>query len=143
MKNDEVLKKIKDIIFSAPEEMYKYEEPENCFEGEWEESSYEEKAFMLVEDLLLNLNREQMKKKEYLKESLIEIKLEKIPRFYSVPDENMFFNTMYSVPSIKDIKGIGKELYLYCLKTMTNEERKVLIGLFNRYQIPIPVEIQL
>jgi type I site-specific restriction endonuclease len=143
MSNDEILKKIKDIIFSVPGEIYKYEQPEYCFDEEWEEASDKEKAFMLLEDLLINLNREQMKKEQAIKnESLIVIKLEKSPRFYSVSDENMFFNAIYSVPAINDVKGSSKELYLSCSRAMTSEENKFLIGLFNRYQIPIPAEIK-
>ena len=142
MNGYEVLKSIKEIIFSVPGEIYKYKEPDNCFEEEWEKASTKEKAFMLVEDLLINSNREELNKKKKTKDILLEIKIDIIPRFYSAADENMFFNAMYSVPSIKDIKGCGRELYLYCIKTMTNEEKDFLVGLFKRYEVTIPSEIQ-
>lgn len=143
MKNDEVIKKIKEIISSMPEEIYKYEQPQDCFEGEWGEASNKGKAYMLIENLLINSNKEQMKKQHNIKGDLIVIKLEKIPRFYSASDENMFFNALYSIPAVKEIKGSGNELYLYCIREMVNEERKILIGLFNRYQISIPAEASL
>jgi hypothetical protein len=142
MNSDETLKKIIEIIFSVLGELYKYEQPENNFDEEWEEASDKEQAFMLIGDLLINLNREKIKKGQEIKDDLIVIKVERTPRFYSVSDENMFFSAMYSVPAINDIKGSGNELYLYCLRAMTSEESKFLIGLFNCYQIPIPVEIK-
>jgi len=52
MSSDEILKKIKEIIFSVPGEIYRYEQPKACFDKEWGEASNKEKAFMLVEDLL-------------------------------------------------------------------------------------------
>jgi hypothetical protein len=142
MNGEKILKSIKEIIFSVPGEIYKYEEPDNCFDEEWTEASAQEKAFMLVEDLLINSNREEMNKKQETKDILLEIKLDIIPTFYSIADENMFFNAMYSVPSIKDIKGSGRALYLYCVKSMTNEEKDFLVGLFKRYEVPVPSEIQ-
>ena len=142
MNGEEIVKSIKEIIFSAPGEIYKYEEPDNCFHEEWTEASAKEKAFMLVEDLLINSNIEEMNTKQETNDILLEIKLDRIPTFYSIADENMFFNAMYSVPSIKYIKGSGRELYLCCIKTMTNEEKDFLVGLFKRYEIPVPSEIQ-
>lgn len=142
MNNDEALNKVKEIIFSVPGEIYKYEQPKDCFDEDWEEASPQEKAYILIEDLLVNLNKKEINKKRKAKNNLIEIKLEIIPRFYSMADENMFFNAMNSLPSIKDIKGSGRELFLYCNKTMAKEEKDFLVGLFKRYQIPIPLDLQ-
>ena len=39
MDNNDILKRISEIVFSVPDEVYKFMPPEDCFEGEWEEAS--------------------------------------------------------------------------------------------------------
>jgi hypothetical protein len=141
MNSDELLKKIQDIIFSVPGEIYKYNQPSDCFDDEWREASAQERAFLLVESLLINLNKGKAEENTKQKENLVEVKIAKLPRFYSIADENMFFNAIYTVPSIKEVIGNGRELFLYYDKDITNEERNFIVGLFKRYQIPIQSEI--
>lgn len=139
----EILNKIKEIVFLMPSEMYKFPPPQDCFEGEWEEASIEEKAFLLIEELLLNSNREQLNqgKQEECKDD-IEVKIAIAPRFYSGADENMFFNALNSMPSIKKIKGSGRGLNLYFKSSISFEEKQFLKGLLKRYQVLIPKEIE-
>ncbi len=141
MNSDELLKKIQDIIFSVPGEIYKYNQPSDCFDDDWRKASTQERAFLLVESLLINLNKSKTEENTKQKENLVEVKIDKLPRFYSIADENMFFNAIYTVPSIKEVIGNGRELFLYYDKKITNEERNFIVGLFKRYQIPIPSKI--
>ncbi|MBE6061558.1 MAG: hypothetical protein E7215_15550 [Clostridium sulfidigenes] len=138
MNSDELLKKIQDIIFSVPGEIYKYNQPSDCFDDDWREASTQERAFLLVESLLINLNKSKTEENTKQKENLVEVKIDKLPRFYSIADENIFFNAIYTVQSIKEVIGNGRELFLYYDKNITNEERNFIVGLFKRYQIPIP-----
>jgi hypothetical protein len=55
----ELLGEISKIIFAVPHEIYKYSEPDNCFSDEWTKSSPMEKAYLLIEDLLINFNKEK------------------------------------------------------------------------------------
>lgn len=142
MNSDELLKKIQDIIFSVPGEIYKYNQPSDCFDDEWQEASAQEKAFLLVESLLINLNKSKVDENLKQVESLVEVKIAILPRFYSIADENMFFNAIYTAPSIKEVIGNGRELFLYYDNNITSEERNFIVGLFKRYQIPIPSEIK-
>lgn len=140
MNNDELLKRIQDIIFSVPGEIYKYSQPSDCPDNEWKEASKEEKAFLLIESLLIDENK--IKLEENLKpiENLIETKIENLPRFYSKADENMFFNAIYTIPSIKEIVGSNRGLFMYYEPNITNEEKIFISGLFKRYQIDVPLE---
>lgn len=54
MDSSEVLKRISEIVFSVPGEIYKFAPPEDCFDKEWDEASYQEKAFLLIEELLIH-----------------------------------------------------------------------------------------
>lgn len=60
----ETLKRINDIVFSVPGDIYKFSQPEESFDEEWQEASSQEKAFLLIEELLINLNKANMKKKQ-------------------------------------------------------------------------------
>lgn len=143
MNEDELIKKIKEIIFSVPGEIYKFIPPKDCFDGEWEEASMQEKAFLLIEELLLNYNREDLKqKKEENSKNDVEIEIPIGPRFYSSADENMFFRALNSIPSIRKVQGSGRGLFLYFKTTISNEEKEFLKGLFNRYELPIPINIE-
>lgn len=143
MDEHQLLEKIKEIIFSAPEEIYKFPPPEDCFDGEWEEASKEEKAFLLIEELLLNFNRAKIKKEKKVEnEDIKKIDVLIGPRFYSAVDENMFFNALKSVESILDVKGNEKGLVLYCRDTINAYEKECLRSLLQRYQVSIPTEFQ-
>jgi hypothetical protein len=142
MDSSEALKRIREIVFSVPGEVYKFTPPEECFEEEWQEASSQEKAFLLIEELLINLNKENTKKKQNNKvKDVVQIKLSEGPRFFSNADENMFFNALYSVPAVIEIKGNLKELIISCRDPLSIEEKDFLKGLFKRYQVSIPDEL--
>lgn len=143
MNERDLLKKIREIVFSVPDELYKFSMPDNCFDEEWNESTPREKAFLLIEDLLFKLNRSdsQNKKAEHINVKIL--KLGACPRFFSTADENMFFNSLYSIPSYVQIKGDGRELTLYHKIDITKEEKQFLISLFKRYQMSIPLELNI
>jgi hypothetical protein len=142
MKEFEILDTIKDIIFSVPGSMYKFEEPDDCFEGEWEEASEQEKAFLLIEEILLKLNGEKNNKKmqELNLNNSKTIEISCGPRFYSIGDENMFFEALNSVSKILNIKGENRGLCIYYKEEFNKEEKNFLKGLFRRYKIDIPNE---
>lgn len=143
MNENQLIDKIKEIVFSVPGEIYRFSPPEDCFDGEWEEASMQEKAFLLIEELLLNLNREKIKeKKQEQNEDSKEIEIPFGPIFYSVADENMFFNALNSVPAILDVKGKEKGLILYCKGSISTEEKEFLRSLLKRYQVSIPTEFE-
>lgn len=142
MDSNEALKRISEIIFSVPGEVYKFMQPEESFDEEWQEASSQEKAFLLVEELLINLNKENIKNKENNKvKNVIQIKLSEGPRFINNADENMFFSALQSVPAIIDIKGNLKELIISCRNPLSIQEKEFLKGLFKRYQVCIPSEL--
>lgn len=138
---EELLNRIKQIIFSVPHEIYKYKQPEDCSDVEWKESNLQEKAYLLIEELLINENREKVINNIQENISIQKLSLGKCPRFFSGPDENMFFNAIYSIPSYVEIRGVGEELLLYYSKSMTKEEKIFLQGLLKRYGMEIPKEI--
>lgn len=140
MNNEELLKKIHDIIFSVPGEIYKYNQPSDCFDDEWRKASNQEKAFLLIESLLINENKTKLEENIKPMENLIETRIENLPRFYSTADENMFFNAIYTIPSIKKIIGSDRGIYIYYEPNITDEEKTFISGLFKRYQITVPLE---
>lgn len=143
MNENELLKKIKEIVFSVPGEIYKFSPPEDCFDGEWEEASMQEKAFLLIEELLLNSNREELKqKKQEESEKDLKIEIPQGPRFYGVEDENMFFEALNSILSIRNVKGSGKGLFLYFKYPISSEEKEFLKCLLKRYKVSIPTDIE-
>lgn len=143
MNENELLKKIKEIVFSVPGEIYKFSPPEDCFDGEWEEASMQEKAFLLIEELLLNSNREEIKQKKHEEsENDLKIEIPQGPRFYGVADENMFFEALSSIPSIRNVKGSGKGLFLYLKSPIRSEEKQFLKCLLKRYKVSIPTDIE-
>lgn len=55
--------------------------------------------------------------------------------FYTNRDENLFFNWIKQIKSIKKFKGIGNELHLYIpSRTIPNTELLDLLGIFDRYK---------
>lgn len=143
MDSSDALKRISEIIFSVPGEVYKFTQPEESFDEEWKEASSQEKAFLLIEELLINLNKENMRKKQINKvKNVIQIKLSEGPTFFNNADENMFFSAVHSVPNIIDIKGNLKELIISCKNPLSMEEKEFLKGLFKRYQVSIPPELE-
>ncbi|MFT8312763.1 MAG: hypothetical protein ABF633_00710 [Clostridium sp.] len=144
MNESDLIYRIKEIIFYMPGEMYKFSPPENCSDDEWQNAPMEEKAFLLIEELLLNFNREEKmkKKKQEHHENTIEIKLPFGPRFYTQADESMFFSALESVLSFIEVKGSGRGLFLYFKSPISEYEKDFLIGLFRRYQVPISTSIK-
>ncbi|MDD7795878.1 hypothetical protein [Clostridium sp. 'White wine YQ'] len=63
MDNNDILKRIREIVFTVPDGVYKFIPPEDCFEGELEELSQKEKVFVLIEDLLIAANIEKIEEK--------------------------------------------------------------------------------
>jgi hypothetical protein len=100
-----------------------------------------EKAYLLIEDLLINSNKEKEIKRQNLSIDIKDMRLGKSPTFYTGADENMFFNAVYSMPSYVQIKGSGTELYLYYSFPMSEEEKDFLKGLLKRYNMNLPVEL--
>lgn len=141
MDKSELSDEVSKIIFSVPHEIYKYAEPDNCFIDEWMECSPMEKAYLLIEDLLINFNKEKESKNQKVSMDIREVNLGKSPIFYNGSDENMFFNAIYTIPSYIHIKGCGMNLYLYYSYPMTIEEKDFLKGLLRRYKMDIPNEI--
>lgn len=93
--------------------------------------------------MLINLNRDELKqkKKEHCADD-IEVEIPTGPRFFTESDENMFFAALNSIPSIIDVKGVGRGLVLYFKSPINTVEKDFLKGLLNRYQIPIPNDIE-
>lgn len=59
-------------------------------------------------------------------------------RFYTENDETLFFEWIHKIKSIKQVKGIGKELHLFIVSNyIPNDDLLDLIGLFNRYKFDI------
>lgn len=143
MNENELINQIKKIVFSVPGEIYKFSPPADCFEGEWEEASMQEKAFLLIEELLLKSNREEFIQKE-MEDAKNDIKIEIPigPRFYSMADENMFFEALKSIPAIKNVNGSGRGILLYLKKSINSDEKDFLKSLLARYQVSVPKEIE-
>lgn len=137
MNDKDFIQKIKDMIFSVPDEIYKFAKPKNCFKIEWEDATPREKAFLLIYDLLLESNKDQQTKKEEPGENIIKLKLGKGPKFLSQADENMFFQAIYSLPSFVQIVGEGAGLNLFYRETISDNEVEFLLNLFRRYQMPV------
>jgi len=137
----ELVEKIRAIMFSVPDEIYKFSKPAQCFDIEWRESSPKEKAFLLIQELMFNLNREELEEQSSDSVDVKEMCLGNSPTFYNQVDENMFFKAIYTMPSYIQIKGIGKDLYLYYSSPMTTEEKKFLEGLLKRYSMNVPSEL--
>lgn len=137
-----MLDEVSKIIFSVPQEIYRYSEPDNCFSDEWTECSPMEKAYLLIEDLLINFNKEKELNNQRVSVDIREMNLGKSPTFYNGTDENMFFNAIYTMPSYIEVKGYGMNLYLYYSYPMTMEEKNFLKGLLRRYTMDIPKEIK-
>lgn len=56
-------------------------------------------------------------------------------RFYSPNDEELLFAWINKIPSIINIKGIGRELHLhFASNVIANSELRDLIGIFKRYK---------
>ena len=141
MNNRAFIQKIKEVVFSVPDEIYRFPKPKNCFKIEWDEATPKEKAFLLIYDLVLENNKEQQDKKEEDSENISQIKLGKGPKFLSQADESMFFQAIYSLPSFVKIVGEGVELNLFCKETISGNEVKFLLDLLKRYQMPVTPDL--
>ena len=142
MNDKELIKKIEEIVFFMPDGIYKFLPPEDCFDQQWEEASIQEKAFLLIEELLLNTNRDKLKQnKQEESDDDLEIEIPYGPRFYNKVDERMFFDGLNSIPSLRCIKGNERGLFLYFKSALTCEEKEFLKGLLKRYQVSIPQDI--
>ena len=134
----ELVGKISEIIFAVPDELYKFSKPDYCFDIEWRESSPKEKAYLLIQALLINLNKEKIEETNNTTIDIQEMSLGKGPTFFNQADENMFFKAIYSMPSYVRVKGSGADLYLYYANPMSKEEKVFLEGLLKRYSMSIP-----
>ena len=58
--------------------------------------------------------------------------------FYTPNDEDLLFEWIKKVSSIKDVKGVGEELHLtFESKDISNEDLLDLFGIFERYKFDI------
>jgi hypothetical protein len=142
MNDQDLIRTIKDIVFSVPDEIYKFTKPKNCFKIEWDEATPKEKAYLLVFDLLLETNRKQQTETEKPDGNIMQLRLGKGPKFLSQADENMFFRAINSLPSFVRIVGEGVELNLFYNETISDNEVKFLIDLLTRYQMPVSPELK-
>lgn len=56
-------------------------------------------------------------------------------RFYTQNDEALLFEWIQKIKSIKNVKGIGKELHLFFASNqIPNDDLLDLIGVFDRYK---------
>ena len=64
----------------------------------------------------------------------------RIPKFYSVEDEDVFFKWLYSIGAYKDVRGSGRSLRL-TLKTsrLSQKDRRRLLAAFLRYRVDLKV----
>ncbi len=139
--------KVKDIVYAVPDELYKYSKPDQYWDDEdWANIPPLEKGFILIKELIENAdideydkNKVEEKKKEYSNINILN--LGNGPNFLSQADENMFFNAIYSLASFIELKGSGKDLYLYYRGVMSNEEKLFLTNLLKRYQMKIPKDL--
>lgn len=139
MNEKELIKRIEEIVFLIPNEINKLLPPEDCFDQEWEEASIQEKAFLLIEELLLNKNREKFKQeKQEESDEDVKIEIPYGPRFYNQVDERMFFDGLNTIESLRSIKGNGRGLFLYFKYELKSEEKEFLKGLLMRYRVSIP-----
>lgn len=144
MDKSELLKKIEDIIFALPDETYRLAKPKSCSEVEWQESSLREKAFLLVEHLLLESKRDVWERAQTEETNLVASDLYFVcPTFYSQTDENMFYNSIYTMPSYVKLVKQGRKLHLYNRNPMSKEEKKFLADLLKRYRVNTPKQLNL
>lgn len=146
MNEKEVLKKIEEVVFSVPGEIYKYPRPVAFPKDEWANENYQEKGFDIIEGIIMEYTKKVYSKRvdDFSQEdpSLIEINLGNGPHFYSKADENMFLSAIYTMPSYTKIIGDEREMYLCCKDDITKEEVRFLTDLFKRYNMEIPAKIQ-
>ncbi len=56
-------------------------------------------------------------------------------RFYTQNDEGLLFEWLKKIKSIKEIKGVGRELHLHFdSNNIVNEDLLDLMGIFDRYK---------
>ncbi len=56
-------------------------------------------------------------------------------RFYTENDENLFFEWIKKIKSVKKFEGIGRKLHLHFLSNkIPNQDLLDLMGLFDRYK---------
>ena len=56
-------------------------------------------------------------------------------RFYSLKDENAFFEWIKKIKDIKYIDAVGDELHLYLSSTISDDGLRDILALFFRYKI--------
>lgn len=142
MKEKDLLNKIIEIVFSVPDNMYKYKKPEDCFDLDWNNGTPRERALLLIEDLIICFGREKHNANSSNTNSCV-LNLGKCPAFYSNSDEDMFFKAIYTMPSYIEIKGMSNELYLYYDSPMSDEEKLFLVHLMKRYGMLLPKELDI
>lgn len=142
MKTEEILEKIKKIIFAGPDEIYKFKKPKSCCKEEWKEASAKEKAYLLIQDIFYRENELKPIYEIESEEKTHEIYLGKLPRFFSNADENMFFNAIYSMPSYVKVSGAADEIYYTYKEPITSEELRFLFDLLKRYQVEISQDLR-
>ena len=59
------------------------------------------------------------------------------PTFYDEEDENLFFNSLYSLPDYKAVKGIGLKLHVQLTEPVSDETIKRMVVVCRRWQIDI------
>lgn len=65
-------------------------------------------------------------------------------RFYSHEDEELFFHWLEKIPTVKRVKGIGKELHVTLSKDpITFNEYRNFLGIFKRYKIKSPEQLKI
>ena len=143
MTDDELLQKIKNIVYDVPDSLYKYLKPEFWEEKEWADAAPSKKGFVLIRELVENTDIDNYQKKDINLDKAIVINLGDGPRFINHADENMFFNAIYSMGNYLKIVGSGRGLFLYCKYQLTNEDKKYLVGLLMRYKMKIPKELKI
>ncbi len=145
MNDNELYNIIRDIVYAVPDNLYKYSKPDDYWDDEeWAKMPSIEKGFILIKELIENADSLKYSEKQNQTILLNNVKvldLGKGPTFWNQADEDMFFNAIYSLASFVEIKGEGRNLYLYYHDTLTNEEKVFLIGLLKRYQMNIPKEL--
>lgn len=142
---EEVFEKIKEIVYSVPDGLYRYPMPDCSWEDEWLQATPNEKGFLLIQEIFdSELNKEhQGKMKKVQNPNTKVLHLGQGPTFWTQADEEMFFKAIYSMASFLEVKGQGTELDLFYKEPMTIEEKRFLIGLLKRYQMDVPEELNI
>ena len=121
------------------EGLFRIPKPDKYWGDEtWATMSSEAKGFVLLRELLEDGPRSNQGKRYVDPSNIRMLNLGKGPTFWSSADEDMFFNTLYSLASFVDVKGIDRDLHLYHDGILSNEEKNLLVSLMRRYNMSIP-----